>query len=70
MMPLENVSVVVCGNATRVFSRLKEQREQVESEHQEELEHFQQVTKDLRVKVDDLQRELDEKQVSQYSKLL
>ena len=42
---------------------MKEQRDRVDREHQEELDHYLRTTKDLKAKIDELQRQTDEKQV-------
>ncbi len=46
--------------------RIKEQRERVDKEHQEELDHYHRTTRELKVKIDDLSTQLDEKQVGSY----
>lgn len=47
-----------------MFYRLKEQRERVDREHQEETEQFHQTNRELNTRIDGLQSQLDEKQVS------
>ena len=42
---------------------MKEQRDRADREHQEELDHYLRTTKDLKVKIEELQRQVDEKQV-------
>ena len=43
--------------------RMKEQRDRADREHQEELDHYLKTTKDLKSRIDEQQRQVDEKQV-------
>ena len=47
--------------------RLKEQREHADQEHQDELDILQRSCKELKQRMDDLNAELDDKQVCQNS---
>ena len=61
------VCMCVCVFQERIIERLKDQREREDRERLEEVESYKKENKDLKEKVNSLQIELTEKEVSAWS---